>query len=139
MLSDFLSKFGLMSWVGSKLLFLFVDTSPTTSLIMLSLIYFYIHYLFASATAHIALLFPTFLVLFINAGVPGELSALILSFLSIVSSGLTHFGLASSPIFFGAGYMKTKTWWYIGLVTSIIYLLIWTFIGGAWWKLLGLW
>lgn len=139
MLSDFLSQFGLMTWVGDKLQFLFVDTSPMTSLIILSLIYFYIHYLFASATAHIALLFPTFLVLLINAGIPGLLSALILSFLSIISSGLTHFGLASMPIFFGAGYMKTKTWWYIGLVTSLVYLLIWGLVGGAWWKLLGLW
>ncbi len=139
MLSDFLSKFGLMTWIGTKLQFLFIDTSPINSLIILSLLYFYIHYFFASTTAHITVLLPTFLVLFVNAGVPGTLAALILSFLSTLSAGLTHFGLSSSPIFFGAGYMKTKDWWYIGLVTSIVYLLIWIFIGGAWWKLLKLW
>jgi len=139
MLSDFLSKFGLMTWIGAKLQFLFIDTSPINALIMLSLLYFYIHYFFASTTAHITVLLPTFLVLFVNAGVPGALAALILSFLSTLSAGLTHFGLSSSPIFFGAGYMKTKDWWYIGLVTSVLYLLIWIFIGGAWWKLLKLW
>jgi DASS family divalent anion:Na+ symporter len=139
MLSDFLSKFGLMTWFGSKLQFLFIDTSPINSLIILSLLYFYIHYFFASSTAHIIVLFPTFLVLFVNAGMPGLLAALVLSFLSILSAGLTHYGLSSTPIFFGAGYMKTKDWWYIGLVTSIVYLLIWVFIGGAWWKLLNLW
>jgi DASS family divalent anion:Na+ symporter len=69
----------------------------------------------------------------------GSLATLILSFLSTLSSGLTHYGLSSTPIFFGAGYMKTKDWWYVGLVTSILYILIWTFIGGAWWKLLNLW
>ncbi len=139
MLSDFLSKFGLMTWIGTKLQFLFIDTSPINSLVILSLLYFYIHYFFASSTAHITVLLPTFLVLFVNAGVPGALAALILSFLSTLSAGLTHFGLSSTPIFFGAGYMKTKDWWYIGLVTSIVYLLIWIFIGGAWWKLLKLW
>lgn len=139
MLSDFLSKFGLMTWIGTKLQFLFIDTSPINSLVILSLLYFYIHYFFASSTAHITVLLPTFLVLFVNAGVPGALAALILSFLSTLSAGLTHFGLSSTPIFFGAGYMKTKDWWYIGLVTSIVYLLIWIFIGGAWWKLLNLW
>ncbi len=139
MLSDFLFKFGLMTWFGSKLQFLFIDTSPINSLIILSLLYFYIHYFFASSTAHITVLFPTFLVLFVNAGMPGLLAALVLSFLSILSAGLTHYGLSSTPIFFGAGYMKTKDWWYIGLVTSIVYLLIWVFIGGAWWKLLNLW
>ena len=139
MLSDFLSKFGLMTWIGGKLQFLFMSSSPINSLIILSLIYFYIHYFFASTTAHISVLLPTFLVLFINAGVPGVIAALILSFLSILSAGLTHFGLSSTPIFFGAGYMKTKDWWYIGLVTSIVYLLIWGVIGGTWWKLLNLW
>ncbi len=139
MLSDFLSKFGLMTWIGTKLQFLFIDTSPINSLVILSLLYFYIHYFFASSTAHITVLLPTFLVLFVNAGVPGALAALILSFLSTLSAGLTHFGLSSTPIFFGAGYMKTKDWWYIGLVTSIVYLLIWIFIGGAWRKLLKLW
>ena len=129
MLSDFLSKFGLMTWIGTKLQFLFIDTSPINSLVILSLLYFYIHYFFASSTAHITVLLPTFLVLFVNAGVPGALAALILSFLSTLSAGLTHFGLSSTPIFFGAGYMKTKDWWYIGLVTSIVYLLIWIFIG----------
>lgn len=139
MLSDFLSKFGLMTWVGSKLQFLFIDTSPINSLIILSLIYFYIHYFFASSTAHITVLLPTFLMLFVNAGMSGMLASLVLSFLSILSAGLTHYGLSSTPIFFGAGYLKTKDWWYIGLVTSVLYLLVWTFIGGAWWKLLGLW
>ena len=139
MLSDYLSKFGLMTWVASKLQFLFIDTSPINSLIILSLLYFYIHYFFASTTAHITVLLPTFLVLFINAGVPGALAALFLSFLSTLSAGLTHFGLSSSPIFFGTNYMKTKEWWHIGFVTSIFYLLIWIFIGGAWWKLLNFW
>ena len=139
MLSDFLSKFGLMTWIGGNLQFLFMSSSPINSLIILSLIYFYIHYLFASTTAHISVLLPTFLVLFINAGVPGLMATLILSFLSTLSAGLTHFGLSSTPIFFGAGYMRTKDWWYIGLVTSIIYLLIWGGIGGMWWKLLNLW
>jgi len=139
MLSDFLSKFGLMTWIGTKLQFLFISSSPINSLIILSLIYFYIHYLFASTTAHISVLLPTFLVLFINAGIPGLIATLILSFLSTLSAGLTHFGLSSTPIFFGAGYMRTKDWWYIGLVTSIIYLLIWGGIGGIWWKLLNLW
>jgi DASS family divalent anion:Na+ symporter len=139
MLSDYLSKFGLASWVGSKMQDIFADASMLTVLIVSSFIYFYIHYFFASATAHIALLFPTFLVIFTNAGVPGILAAFILIFLSILSSGLTHFGLASIPIFFGAGHLKTKAWWYIGFITALLYIAVWTIVGGAWWKLLNLW
>jgi DASS family divalent anion:Na+ symporter len=107
--------------------------------VFLSIVYFYIHYIFASATAHITVLFPTFLLLFTAAGVPNMAAALMLTFLSILSSGLTHFGLSSSPIFFGAGYVETKTWWYIGLVMSIVNIIIWSTIGAGWWKVLAIW
>ncbi|MCC8417308.1 MAG: anion permease [Rickettsia endosymbiont of Bryobia graminum] len=140
MLAGFLSEFGLIVWVSNifenQLLTYF---TPTVGVIILSIIYFYIHYFCASTTTHIAILFPTFLALFINAGMPGLLSALILSFLSILSSSLTYFGLSSAPIFFGAGYMKAKTWWYIGFILSLVYATIWIFIGGVWWKVIGLW
>jgi DASS family divalent anion:Na+ symporter len=139
MISSFLSKMGIMNWIGIKLQSSFSGLSPTYSIIFLSLVYFYIHYIFASATAHITVLFPTFLLLFTASGVPDMVAALMLTFLSILSSGLTHFGLSSSPIFFGAGYVKTKTWWYIGLIMSIVNIIIWSTIGAAWWKILALW
>ncbi len=140
MISGFLSELGLISWVSDK----FKDNllcffSPTTGIIILSIIYFYIHYFFASTTTHIAVLFPTFLALFMHTKVPGLLSALLLSFLSVLSSGLTHYGLSSAPIYFETGYMKIRTWWYLGLVMSLVYGTIWTVIGGMWWKILGLW
>jgi DASS family divalent anion:Na+ symporter len=139
MISGFLSQVGLISWVRDKLSYGLVGVNPVVSIAVLSVIYFYIHYFFASATTHIAVLFPTFLALFIGSGMNPLLSALILSFLSIISSGLTHYGLSSAPVFFGAGYMRTKTWWYLGLVTSVVYCIIWTSVGAVWWKMLGLW
>jgi DASS family divalent anion:Na+ symporter len=139
MISSFLTKVGLISWVSGMLEAPLLSFSPMVSIIMLSLVYFYIHYFFASATTHIAVLFPTFLALFIGLGINPVLAALMLSFLSILSSGLTHYGLASAPVFFGAGYMSTKTWWYLGLVMSVVYIAIWTLAGGVWWKVLGLW
>lgn len=95
--------------------------------------------LFCQYYTHIAILFPTFLALFMHARIPGVLSALLLSFLSILSSGLTHYGLSSAPIYFETGYMKIRTWWYLGLVLSLVYGMIWIFIGGMWSKTLGLW
>ncbi|WP_341763076.1 DASS family sodium-coupled anion symporter [Candidatus Tisiphia endosymbiont of Melanophora roralis] len=140
MISSFLSDFGLIAWVSDKLRDnLLSFFSPMIGIIILSVIYFYIHYFFASTTTHIAILFPTFLALFIHAKMPSLLSVLLLSFLSILSSGLTHYGLSSAPIYFETGYMKIRTWWYLGLVLSLVYGIIWIFIGGMWWKTLGLW
>jgi DASS family divalent anion:Na+ symporter len=31
------------------------------------------------------------------------------------------------------------TWWRIGFLLSLVNIAIWLGIGGAWWKLIGLW
>lgn len=138
MLSGFLCKMGLIAWARDGLSSNLKLFSPMVSIIILSLVYFYIHYFFASATTHIAVLFPTFLALFIDAQISPIAAALALSFLSILSSGLTHYGLATAPVYFGTGYLRTRTWWYLGLVLSTVYCLIWVIVGGIWWRFLGL-
>lgn len=138
MMSSFLAKFGIMAWLESNLKILLVGLSPMVLFITLSLIYFYIHYFFASVTAHVTVFFPTFLLLFIQLGIPGKAAVLMLGFLSILSSGLTHFGIASAPIFFGPGYIRINTWFKIGLLSSISYLIIWSIAGSIWWKVIGL-
>lgn len=139
MLSSFLSQFGVMTWIGNKLNASIIGIDPFVAGIVLVLIFFYIHYLFASATAHVTVLYPTFLLVMIGLGFPPLFSALVLGFASILSGGITHFGIASSPIFYGAGYMSTKTWWMIGLVVSVLNIAIWASVGSIWWKVIGLW
>lgn len=137
MMSGFLAKLGIMGWLESNLKILLAGLPPTFLIIALSLVYFYIHYIFASATAHVTVFFPTFLLLFISAGIDGKIAALILAFLSILSSGLTHFGLASAPIFFGQGYVSIQAWFRIGFLTSILYIVIWSTLGSIWWRFIG--
>lgn len=139
MMSSFLARMGIMGWINSNIKIVFADMAPMYAIICISLFYFYMHYIFASATAHITIFFTSFTMMLIGLGIPAYIAALMMTFLSIVSSGLTHFGIASTPIFFGAGYVKVERWFYIGFLTSILYLLIWTFVGGAWWKIIGLW
>lgn len=139
MLSSFLANLGVMNWLGIEIERLFVGFSSVVSIILLSLAYFFIHYLFASATAHMTVLMPTFLAIFINIGMPPKLSVLMLTFLSILSSGLTHFGLSSTPIFYGASGIKISQWWRLGLIMSFVYLGVWSSIGAAWWKAIGIW
>jgi DASS family divalent anion:Na+ symporter len=42
-------------------------------------------------------------------------------------------------VLFGTGYVPVGTWWRMGLLISVINIIIWVGIGGAWWKVLGLW
>ncbi|MFI4983807.1 MAG: DASS family sodium-coupled anion symporter [Rickettsiales bacterium] len=138
MMSGYLTKSGIISWFGLSIQAQLGHLEPHVAVIILSLIYFYMHYLFASITAHITVLFPTFLVVFIHLGVPPEAAALALGFMSILSGGITHFSIGSAPIYFGSGYMKTATWWKLGGIISVLNLLSWTLFAGLWWKFLGL-
>lgn len=105
----------------------------------LLLIYFYAHYAFASITAHATAMYIPFLVVIIASGAPPALAVLSLAYFSNLNASLTHYGTTPAPLFFSAGYVRQRTWWWLGLAVSVPNILIWTGIGFGWWKLLGWW
>lgn len=109
------------------------------ALAVLLFVYFYVHYGFASITAHASAMYVPFLVVTIAAGAPPALAVLSLAYFSNLNASLTHYGTTPAPIWFGAGYVKQRTWWWLGLVVSVPNILIWTIVGFVWWKLLGWW
>ena len=109
------------------------------ALASLLLIYFYAHYVFASITAHATAMFVPFLIVILAAGTPVHLAVLSLAYFSNLGASLTHYGTTPAPIYFGAGYTTQRTWWTLGLITSVVTILIWSVIGFAWWKVLRLW
>ena len=109
------------------------------ALALLVLIYFYAHYGFASITAHATAMYIPFLVVILAAGAPPYLSVLALAYASNLDASLTHYGTTPAPIYFGAGYLKQRTWWILGLIVSVVTISIWSVFGLAWWKVLGLW
>jgi DASS family divalent anion:Na+ symporter len=110
-----------------------------TALAALLLIYFYAHYGFASITAHVSAMYIPFLAVTIAAGAPPVLAVLSLAYFSNLGACLTHYGTTPAPIWFGAGYVKQRTWWWLGLVVSVPNILIWAVVGFVWWKILGWW
>jgi divalent anion:Na+ symporter, DASS family len=111
----------------------------SAALLILLLVYFYAHYGFASITAHATAMYTPFLVVTIAAGAPPVLAVLSLAYLSNLNASLTHYGTTHAPIWFGAGYVRQRTWWLFGLIVSVPNILIWVGIGFLWWKLLGWW
>lgn len=109
------------------------------ALAVLLLIYFYAHYGFASITAHATAMYTPFLVVILAAGAPPYLAVLSLAYFSNLDASLTHFGTTPGPIYFGAGYVKQKTWWKLGLIASLLTIPIWVIFGFTWWKILKLW
>jgi divalent anion:Na+ symporter, DASS family len=106
---------------------------------VLLLIYFYAHYGFASITAHATAMYIPFLLVILAAGAPSYLAVLSLAYFSNLCASLTHYGTTPAPIYFGAGYVTQRKWWWLGLLASLINIPVWLIIGFAWWKLLRLW
>ena len=109
------------------------------ALALLLLIYFYAHYVFASITAHATAMYVPFLIVILAAGTPAYLGVLSLAYFSNLGAALTHYGTTPAPIYFGAGYTTQRTWWGLGLITSLITITVWSLVGFTWWKILKLW
>ena len=90
------------------------------ALASLLLIYFYAHYVFASITAHVTAMYIPFLIVILAAGAPPYLAVLSLAYFSNLGAALTHYGTTPAPIYFGAGYTTQRTWWWLGLITSLV-------------------
>lgn len=134
-----LSEFGAISWFSNHIKGAVSEMDWLTALVILAVIYYYAHYLFASMTSHISSLFSAFTIVVIASGAPALPTLLIFAAISSLSAGLTHFGTGTAPVYFSSGYVTLKEWWKLGGIMSVIHILAWLFLGLWWWKVLGIW
>lgn len=138
-LADYLAKLGFIPWFAKVVSASIAGVAWLPAFIILTVVYLYAHYGFASLTAHITAMYPAFIAVAVAAGAPPYLVALAIGFMSNLCMSLTHYAAGPSPIYFGAGYVDQGTWWKLGFMVSVINLIIWVGIGSIWWKVLGLW
>lgn len=141
MMATFLNKLGIIKWFSH-----YVETSIQqwglgwfAAATILILIYVYIHYFFASNTAHISALFASFFGVGVALGAPPLMFGLFLGFASSLCASVTHYGTGSAPVLFGSGYVTMTEWWKWGFFISVINLLIFGVGCAVWWKVLGYW
>ena len=138
-MSDYLNKLGFIPWFARILENQLVGVSMVTALVLSFVIYLYSHYFFASMSAHVTSMYAALITLGAAAGAPPFISAFVVAIASNICGCLTHFGTGPAPVYFGSGYVPQKTWWTIGFGVSLMHIVIWLGIGGAWWKIIGLW
>ena len=139
MMASQLGELGVLDWFSDRVSGVLADGHWLPAFLSLSLIYFYAHYFFASATAHVSAMYAPFLALALAVGTPPLLAALLLAFFSNLFAGLTHYGTAPAPILFGSGNVGIGAWWTLGALISVVNIAIWLGVGSLWWSLLGLW
>ena len=139
MMASQLTELGMIPWFSETVGGWFGGVGWGMGFLALSLIYFYSHYFFASNTAHVSAMYAPFLGVALVMETPPLLAALVLAFFSNLFSSMTHYGTGPAPVLFGAGYVEVGDWWRVGFVVSLVNLVVWLGVGGAWWKILGLW
>ena len=139
MMADQLGQLGVIKILSDSVFSHMQGWPWMLALAVLVIAYVYVHYGFASMTAHTTALYPGFLATALAAGAPPMLAALPLAYFSNLNAGITHYGTGSAPVYFGAGYVTQATWWKFGFLISVVNLVVWLGIGPLWWKLVGLW
>ena len=139
MLSQQLSMDGITTWLGSNIKVLIMGYDPIFAIPCTLILFFYMHYFFASITVYASVMYVTFTMLLIALGVPAIVAGFAIAIAANLSACLTQYGTTTAPIFFTASHMSLKQWWQVGFVMSVFYLFIWSIIGSMWWKVLGWW
>ena len=137
MMASSLNELGFIGWFSNLVKAEIGGLSWQMAFPVIVLVYFFSHYLFASATAHVAAMYAALLGVGVSLGIPGLLLAFMLGFIGSLYGTLTHYGHGPAPVFFGSGYVDLKSWWVKGLVTGLAMLLIYMVIGGLWLRLIG--
>ena len=138
MMASQLNALGFVPWFGETVAQKVSGLEWTTAFLILALVYFYSHYMFASQTAHISAMYAPFLAIALTVGTPPVLAALVLAFFSNLFSSLTHYANGPAPVVFGTGYVSMGAWWGVGAVVSVINIVIWVGVGWVWWEIIGL-
>lgn len=139
MMATALNTLGFTPWLSQQVVSFVGGLSWGVAFSILSLVYFYSHYFFASSTAHVSAMYPAFLLVAVGLGTPPFFAILVFAFMSSLMGGLTHYGSGPAPLFYGSGYIDVKDWWRVGFILSLANLAIWIGLGSLWWKLLALW
>ena len=122
-LADGLSKVGVVDWVGRGASAALAGHSPMFVMTVLVVLFFMLHYMFASLTAHATALLPVF----VAAGtsvpdMPVRVFAMLLVFSLGIMGVLTPYATGPAPVYFASGYISRKDFWRLGLVFGLIFL-----------------
>ena len=134
-----LNTLGVTTWAGEIIAGLVKGMPWVLVLVILTIFYFFIHYMFASELAQVAAIYTLFVSVAVAAGVPAMPAALMLGCASGLIGAMTHYASGPAALIYGAGYVKTSEFLRIGLICGLVTVAIFLTVGLGWWRLIGIW
>jgi len=124
-LADGLNRVGFVKWFADSIATYMSGVSPLTAVVVLLLINFFAHYMFASVTAHVTAMIPVLLA--VGSAVPNmnmpQLALLLCLQLGIMGI-ITPYGTGPSPVYYGSGYLPAADYWRLGAIFGLIFLTV---------------
>ena len=121
-LASGLNDIGFVKWVAEAFAKPLQSMSPTTAMLMLVALFFWIHYFFSSITSHTAAVLPV--VLAVGSAMPG-MSVATLTLLCVYSLGvmgvISPYATGPAPIYFSSGYIGRSDFWKFGLIFGVVF------------------
>ena len=128
-LADGLGRTGFVKWFADAIASHMTGFSPTVAAVVLVLIFFFTHYLFASVSAHTTAMLPVMLAVGSTVpGMPMEPFTLMLVVTLGIMGILTPYGTGPSPVYFGSGYLPAGDYWRVGAIFGVIFIVLFLLI-----------
>ncbi|MEC8063724.1 MAG: DASS family sodium-coupled anion symporter [Pseudomonadota bacterium] len=132
-----LKESGFIAWVASLVQSSVLYLEPFQALSIVWLFYFYTMYLFAGSTTYVTTLLGAVLSITKIINIPPVVVIAAFAYASNLSSCLTNYATGTMVIYYGYGYVDSKSWYKTGFIMSIFHVCIWLGIGSLWWKIIG--
>ena len=122
-MAEGLSKAGVIDWIGRGAAAMVAGYPPLVVLVTFVILFFVLHYMFASLTAHATALLPVMLATGIAVpGMPARPFAMLMVFSLGLMGVLTPYATGPAPVYFGSGYIPRRDFWRLGLIFGLIFL-----------------
>jgi L-tartrate/succinate antiporter len=132
-LADGLNRVGFVTWFAKRAAAPLAGLPPLAVMVLLTALFFVIHYMFASITAHVTAVLPVMLAAGMAVpGVNARMFALLLCYSLGIMGILTPYATGPSPVYFGSGYVPRKDFWRLGAIFGFVYLVALLAIGVPW-------
>ena len=129
-MADGLNKVGFLKWFAGGAAGAMSGYSVMTIVVLLTVVYFVVHYMFASLTAHTTALLPVLLTGAIAVpGMPVKLISLLFCYTLGLMGIISPYATGPGPIYYGSGYVSRKEFWTLGLIFGAIYLAVLLLVG----------
>jgi len=111
-----------VDWVAKAIASTFSGLGVISAIVVVIGAFYFLHYLFASVTAHASALLPVFLGVAVKIpGVSHVALALLLSYTLGLMGILTPYATGPSPIYYGGGFIPRRDFWIYGLILGVIF------------------